>query len=126
MPAGAVLLKDQNRQEVKGTVYHVEQKSEIEWQINCEKEGGMEGLMLFSMMEQFPMDFLAPSFYCCKHPNSNFRARRIVNRCLPDGHIGLQNQLLTIRKGEETQQIELDTPEAVQEALRKYFGIVFS
>lgn len=123
MPAGALLLSDGSRRRVKDTWFRVRQISHHEWEISREKEDGEEGLVRFTEQEQYPMDFVAPSFFCCKHPDSYFRARRIVNRCLADGNMRLWDDTVTIEKDGKTEQVVFKDGEELREGLRKYFGI---
>lgn len=122
-PKGLVALEE-GIQEIGGVKFRVATLGNNIWQIEREYEDDFSRMLYFELKEAVEIDFNLPNFYCAKNENVIFSSRIVCNLMTEDGNIGLNDRVLTIKKGNETVTKEFQTKEEVFAGLKEYFGLV--
>jgi N-hydroxyarylamine O-acetyltransferase len=86
-------------------------------------DAGKERLLQFSEKPCDPIDFLALSEYQSKSKNSGFKRTRMLNILTESGSKSINGNVLRIHDNGTVAETTLDTPEALQAALKEHFGL---
>lgn len=75
--------------------------------------------------ERMPLvDREVANWFTSTHPSSIFRKEPLIARALPDGgRVTLRGNVLTVRTRESVEREELDSEDALDDALRTHFGL---
>ncbi len=87
------------------------------------KEDEWRRLYSFTEEEQLEKDYIAPSFYCEKYPDSYFRQFDMVHIFTEDGRKSVEGRELRIFAPEGVTVYEPATEQAYEELLKIHFGI---
>ena len=123
-PKGLMPLEEEPVQTVSGAKFHVAAEG-CYTHIQRFHEGSWANMIAFADVPCIPEDFTARLYYAAMHPQSSFVTRKTVNLCLPcGGSKALTGNHLTIRRGGEVFEADLETEEAYNKALQEEFGII--
>jgi arylamine N-acetyltransferase len=127
MPAEALVLEDEFKQEVRGMSYHFEKRPNNRWTLFREtSEKKIEPIVNFSEIPSEPVDFVTPNYYNSTYPDSMFVKNRIANARFEDGHASIgDGNFRLVRGGEET-TIPVESKEHEFALLKEHFGIVLA
>ncbi|MEQ8154318.1 MAG: arylamine N-acetyltransferase [Clostridiaceae bacterium] len=92
-----------------------------------QKEKGKEWTRLYGFTEepQLDIDYIMPSFYCEKHPDSDMNKFMKISIFTDTGRVSLVDRTLIISDGANgLKQSTLERSEEIIEVLKKYFGII--
>lgn len=111
------LVQTQNGEE-----YRFTRDARHGWILWDKKNGQWREFVCFTDDEAFEVDFLQPSFFCEKHPDSVFNKQRMIAIKTPEGRKTLDGSVYKVFRGETLADIEEDVPECrIGEILRKEF-----
>ena len=124
-PRFPLLLKAGLVQEGFGESYRFEYEKELGWVLYEQTHGEWKRYFSFTEEWQFDIDFIQPSFYCEKHPDSIFNKGLIVAVKTPDGRKSIDKNCFKRFVGRELAEIRdgLSSDE-IKEILSLEFGIV--
>ena len=95
-----------------------------EYQVQIDLLGQWVGLYQLSMQEQAPADWEMANYYMSTHPESPFTFNLMAARPVGDRRYGLLNNTLRIHRSDgATELCILKTAEALEDVLRRDFGI---
>jgi N-hydroxyarylamine O-acetyltransferase len=123
-PNRALKLDDPNPQSCGANTFIFEKKDGKNFIIYRLTDEGREQLLMFSDEPVDPVDFLALNEYQSKNKNSGFKRMRMLNRSTENGAVSLNDNMLRIHKDGQVEEILLDTPEKLKQAIENYYGIV--
>ncbi|MCL1805615.1 MAG: arylamine N-acetyltransferase [Clostridiales bacterium] len=124
MPAGALLLKEGDLQEVWGVTYRFERRPHHRWTLFREtSEKVMEPMIGFTEVPSEPVDFLTPNYHTSTHPDSLFTRTRMANIRFDDGFASINTEKFHIVRGERDETTEIQSKEQEFALLKEYFGI---
>ena len=125
-PRTPLLLEIGTVQEQFGESYRFERDDELGY-ILCQcADGKWERLYSFTTEHQYEIDFVEPSFYCEKHPDSPFNKKAIVAMKTEDGRKTVADRDYKVFSGGELVHLEENIGDArFYEILTKEFGIFF-
>ncbi|MEA4966414.1 MAG: arylamine N-acetyltransferase [Oscillospiraceae bacterium] len=93
----------------------------------CRRTGnGWEPVLAFEDRPFEEADFALLNFYCSNSPDVLFTRQRVVNLTTEEGHRGILDNRLTVTRAGQSVVTELDTADALEQALEHYFGIRIS
>ncbi|MBR5380989.1 MAG: arylamine N-acetyltransferase [Oscillospiraceae bacterium] len=96
-----------------------------ETMLNRETPDGGEALISFSTAQCDARDFLPLNYYYDYAPASYFRSKRMVNLRTEDGFAAIDGDRLRLRSGGTVKETRLTTPQEINDALTRHFGIDF-
>jgi N-hydroxyarylamine O-acetyltransferase len=95
------------------------------WRMQARLRDGWKSLYRFDMQRQHPIDYEAPNWYLCTHPQSHFVANLVAARAAPDRRYALLNRELAVHhlRG-ETERRTLHSVDELIDTLERDFLIV--
>ena len=112
-------------QEQFGESYRFERDVELGWVLLQLRGEEWQRLYSFTTEHQYEVDFIEPSFYCERHPESPFNKKEIVALKTIDGRRTIDGRSFKVFSGETLISIEENmSDERLIEVLRNEFGIV--
>ncbi|MBU2702721.1 N-hydroxyarylamine O-acetyltransferase [Sporomusaceae bacterium BoRhaA] len=94
--------------------------------ILCMRESGKDWKKIYGFTEepQLDLDYVMPSFFCEKHPDSEHNKFRKISIFTANSQIGLvDNELKVYKNAKIDQKKRLQNEEEIHEVLRTVFGI---
>lgn len=140
MPPGAVEFAEGVRQVVDGETFWFEQIDDYWWLLRRMTKGTSEtggvgpydpatidlirevDVMMISVAEYYPPDYLAPNRACGEGPNARFRGRVMVSLRTPTGSKGLSSDMFTVIENGVRTRTPV-TPEEIPAILKEHFNI---
>lgn len=123
-PIFPVNLETAEEQKIGGEIYRVDKDDFLGTVIHQCIDGVWDRLFSFTDEPQLDIDFVMPSFYCEKHPDSPFtKGYMIAVLTEYGGKNALNENKLSYWDENGKHKIVLDSDEAIKEALVKYFGL---
>lgn len=111
-------------QEQCGETYKLEYDGKDGWTLFELHDGEFQRFFSFTEEFQYDIDFLLPSFYCEKHPDSLFNKEMIVAIKTEGGRKTVNHRTYKIFEGEEITHIEENmTDERRRAVLKDEFGL---
>ena len=112
-------------QEQFGESYRFERDAELGWILLQQRGEEWNRLYSFTTEHQYEVDFVEPSFYCERHPDSPFNKKEIVAIKTIDGRKTVDGRTFKVFSGENLLSIEENmSDERLFEVLNTEFGIV--
>lgn len=102
-----------------GESYRLDRDDFLGWVLMDEHHGQWQKFYSFTEEPQIPADYIAPSFYCEKHPDSPFTAQEMFSLKTAEGRITLDGNLYKEFKGDSVFAKEL-TEEEMPAAYAKF------
>ena len=123
-PRDPLLLKESIEQVCSNGTFKFKRDSFLGW-VLCEKiEDEWMPYYAFTEEEQLDIDFIQPSFYCEKHPDSPFNKSPMVAMKTPNGRRAINDHDYKVFEGGELAHIEENVTDArLYEILKQDFGI---
>ena len=123
-PRFPLLLQEGAVQYGDGEAYKLEKEPFLGWVIYELREDAWRPYYAFTEEEQLPIDFIQPSFYCEKHPDSPFHQSVMVAIKTSYGRRAVNGRDYKVFRGDELVSIEENiSDERLYEILREFFGI---
>ena len=122
-PRLPIRLEENTVQEQYGETYRLKKEPFLGWVLEDLHHGQWRNFYAFTEEPQLNVDFIAPSFYCEKHPDSPFTAQEMFSLKTADGRITLDGNIFKIFSGDSVTVHELQTAEAMADAYKK-FGLI--
>lgn len=123
VPRQAVKLVNGLEQEICGTIYRMDWEDFYGWVLNENYKGEWRRIHSFTLEPQLPIDFVMPSFYCEKHPDSIFNRAPMLSIKTPEGRITLDGNLFKIFTPNGIEQFIADSTEVMSDRLKLLFGL---
>ena len=124
-PREPLLLKEGLVQECFGESYRFEREEFLGWVLYEMHDGIWQKYLSFTEEKQLDIDFIQPSFYCEKHPDSIFNKQNMVALKTSTGRKTVDGNTFKIFEGANLVYIkEKLTRAELDEILSKEFGIV--
>lgn len=124
-PRFPLILKEGLVQEGFGESYRFEYEKELGWVLYELTHGEWKRYFSFTEEWQFDIDFIQPSFYCEKHPDSIFNKGLIVAMKTPNGRKCIDKDCFKRFVGRELVEIKEGlSSDEIKEILSLEFGIV--
>lgn len=125
-PRMPLILEEGTTQEQLGESYRFERDGELGWVLSELADGEWRRLYSFTDEHQYEVDYIEPSFYCEKHPDSPFNKTAIVAIKTLHGRKTVADRDFKIFEGGELVHIEEGVGDArFAEILKNEFGICF-
>jgi len=121
-PREPVKLQEGLEQTQFGENYKFRKDSFLGWVLMDFRKGVWRDLYSFTEEPQLTVDFIAPNFYCERHPDSPFNKKEMFSLKTPEGRITLDGNVYKEFKSTGVTVHEL-TPEQMGEAYAR-FGLV--
>ena len=115
-------LEESTEQPQCQELYKLEKEPFLGWVLWDYHKNAWRKFYAFTEEPQLPVDFVAPSFYCEKHPDSPFNKQEMFAVKTPDGRITLDGNVLKIFHGDTPQVIVLESDADKEAACQNYFG----
>lgn len=123
-PRVPLLLKAGITQEYFGECYRFEREDFLGWVLYEKHEGSWRKYLSFTEEKQLDIDFIQPSFYCEKHPDSIFNKALMVAIKTPSGRKTVDKDVFKIFEGNSLVYIKENlTDTELEEILSAEFGI---
>ncbi len=107
-----------------GACYKFEKEPFLGWVLYEKHEGEWRRYYAFTEEEQLDIDFIQPSFYCEKHPDSPFHQSIMVAIKTPTGRRAINGRDYKVFEGETLTYIEEQTSDdRLYAILKEFFGI---
>jgi N-hydroxyarylamine O-acetyltransferase len=124
MPAGALVLEEDTRQEMRGSFFHFKKRPNNRWVLYRETSTDqIDPVVQFVETPAEEVDFITPCFYSSTHPDSMFTKSRIANMRYKDGFASISNGQFRLLTGEGDTSIPIESTEHEFELLKEYYGI---
>ncbi|SFA84064.1 N-hydroxyarylamine O-acetyltransferase [Acetitomaculum ruminis DSM 5522] len=125
MPAGAVHLVENERQEFKGEYFWFEKLNQVEWILWRENnEGKFEANLVVSTIARDELDFLSLNLVMSTGKDSLFTKVPYISIRTKEGHNSIkEGNKLIIEKNSVIEEKILENDDELFDALEKYFGI---
>lgn len=136
MPAGALVMRDEETQDIRGDLFTPRRVDESWWavdRVTKSKEDFFDDDIpsrrqtelefCVAEVEDFDFDLLNVAL---SQPGQLFSDHLIANLRTERGHIALMDDVLTIREDGEKRRVELDWKAGVRDVLSDYFGLRFT
>lgn len=123
-PRWPLRMSEGEVQEQQEERYRLEKDDFLGWVLKDLHHGAWQLFYSFTMEEQLPVDFIAPTFYCEHHPDSPFNKEEMFSLKTAQGRITLDGHLYKEIAGGQVTARQL-TEEEMPEAYRK-FGLTFA
>lgn len=125
-PRAPLLLEEGIEQECGSGSFCFSRDAFLGWVLNEKVDGEWMPYYSFTEEEQLDIDFIQPSFYCEKHPDSPFNKSPMVAIKTPNGRRAINDHDYKIFQNGELVHIEENITDArLYEILEKDFGIVW-
>lgn len=133
MPAGALLLKENEEQLIREESYWALRNDDAWWRIERTTRAALDSYddavpsrrqteleLCTAAVEEQDFDALNKFF---AGPGTLFHDHEVVNLRTENGYRGLKDNVLTLREGADKQIVKLDSLEDVNAALAEHFGM---
>lgn len=110
-------------QEQFGESYRLNREPFLGWTLSDLHHGQWRNFYAFTEEPQLNIDFIAPSFYCEKHPDSPFTTQEMFSLKTADGRITLDGNVFKIFTANGVEVHQLQTEDEMRQAYAK-FGLV--
>ena len=125
-PRMPLLLEEGIEQECSNGSFYFTKDGFLGWVLNEKVDGEWKPYYALTEEEQLDIDYIQPSFYCEKHPESPFNKSPMVAIKTPDGRRAINDRDYKIFEGGELVHIEENiTDERLYEILKTDFGIAW-
>jgi len=126
VPRLPILLKENTVQSQGTCQYKMTREDFFGWVLWEKYQEEWRRVYSFTLEPQLPLDFVMPSFYCEKHPDSPFNKAPMISLKTPDGRKSLDGRIFkTVYVYTVTQYIP-KTAEEFRSALLEYFGLALT
>ena len=105
-----------------GEIYRLDRDDFYGWVISDWHHGAWRRFYGFTEEPQLNIDYVMPSFWCEKHPDSPFTSAYMLSIKTPDGRKTLDGNVFRVFAGEEVTETTLSDAE-IPEVLDTVFGI---
>ena len=123
-PRIPLLLEEGAVQEYFGEAYRFERDADFGWVLYEFTHGEWKKYFSFTEDKQLDIDFVMPSFYCEKHPDSKFNKAVMVAMKTENGRKSVDGSVYKNFVGKELSYIEENmSSERVSEILKNEFGL---
>lgn len=123
-PRVPLLLEEGIEQEAMGECYRFIREPFLGWVLYEKKEGEWRRYYSFTEEEQLDIDYIQPSFYCEKHPDSPFHQSVMVAIKTPTGRCAINGRDYKVFAGDSLVSMEENvSDERLYTLLREVFGI---
>lgn len=126
IPRRPYLLAPGQEDHQNGEVYKLEAEAFLGYVLYEKKSTGFRPLYSFTLEPQIPADYIAPSFYCEKHPDSIFNKQAMVHIFTKDGRKSIDGNIFKIfTKGADGTQVntaEIEGKADFDHILKTHFG----
>lgn len=119
-PRLPIRLEENTVQEQYGESYRLTREPFLGWVLEDLHHGRWRNFYAFTEEPQLNVDFVAPSFYCEKHPDSPFTAQEMFSLKTADGRITLDGRVFKQFTQDSVTATELQTEAQIQEAYLKF------
>lgn len=119
-PRLPIRLEEHTVQEQYGETYRLTREPFLGWVLADLHHGQWRNFYAFTEEPQLNVDFIAPSFYCEKHPDSPFTAQEMFSLKTADGRITLDGNVFKTFSEGSVEARELKTEAEMQAAYRKF------
>lgn len=123
VPRRAILLQEGLEQTQNGHIYCMEKDSFFGWILTERHQGTWRRVYSFTTEVQLDIDFIMPSFYCERHPDSIFNKNAMLSIKNPNGRVTLDGNILRIFADSAMNETTLSSSAQLQKALLDYFYI---
>lgn len=123
-PTRPLMLKYDSVQQADGTDYRFVKDAALGNVLQYLHHGQWEPYFSFGNEENYPCDFIAPSFFCEKSPDSVFNKGMMLHIFEKEGRTSLDGTKLKRFRSSGVELVELESPQQVFNTLRDCFGIV--
>lgn len=121
-PKGLVDLETEEIQVIDGVSFRVAREG-LNFLISRLHDGQWIPTLRFADVPFEAVDFPFLLFFFSANPKSRFVTNRMVNLCQSDGSLALTDSHLTIRRGGQVIEKDLETEEEVTKVLQEEFGL---
>ena len=123
-PRLALLWEEGLIQRQGSEAYRLERDARLGWVLWEEKDGAWQRYFSFTEDVALDIDFIQPSFYCEKHPDSPFNKTAIVAIKTPDGRKAINDRTFRIfQNGALIHTEEIADDARFSGILKEHFGI---
>jgi N-hydroxyarylamine O-acetyltransferase len=123
VPRKAILLEEGAVQHDGFTPYKVMKDPALGWVLWEEYKGEWIRYYSFTEEPQLPIDYIMPSFYCERHPDSIFNKEPMVAIMTPSGRRTLDGNVFKDHTPEGTVQTVPATQAEYKQLMTDYFGL---
>lgn len=103
-----------------GESYQLNREPFLGWTLSDLHHGQWRNFYAFTEEPQLNVDFVAPSFYCEKHPDSPFTSQEMFALKTADGRITLDGNVFKRFTADGVEVTTLETPQQMAEAYAKF------
>ena len=122
-PRYPLLLEEGLEQTQGAECYRFTRDAALGW-VLLEKHGdGWRRYVSFSDERMFDVDYIQPSYYCEKHPDSPFNKKPIIAVKTPEGRRTVDGNVYKVWQGETVTETETLTPARYKAVLAEVFGL---
>ena len=122
-PKHPLLIEEGIIQEQFGETYRFEKDEFFGWLLTDYHKGEWKPYYSFTEEPQLDIDYVMPSFYCEKHPDSPFNKKFMIEIKTPDGRKTLNDNVFHIFKSGNMDELVIDNDELLRNILREHFYI---
>ena len=119
-PRLPIRLEEHTVQEQYGETYRLTKDPFLGWVLEDLHHGKWRNFYAFTEEPQLNVDFIAPSFYCEKHPDSPFTSQEMFSLKTAEGRITLDGNVFKRFSDGSVEARELQTAAEMQEAYRQF------
>ena len=119
-PRLPIRLEEHTVQEQYGETYRLTKDPFLGWVLEDLHHGKWRNFYAFTEEPQLNVDFIAPSFYCEKNPDSPFTSQEMFSLKTAEGRITLDGNVFKRFSDGSVEARELQTAAEMQEAYRQF------
>ncbi len=122
-PKWPLIVQEGLMQEQFGESYKFEKEDFLGWVLYDFSGGEWKKIFSFTEEEQLNIDYIMPSFYCEKHPDSIFRTSNMISIKTADGRKTISDMIYRVFAGEDAVETVIENEEMLNRILKDEFGI---
>ena len=123
-PRKSLYLKMNETQNDGFNDYKITKDDSLGWVVNVREKGEWAPYYSFTEEPQLPLDYVMPSFYCEKHPDSVFNKEPMVAILTPDGRRSLDGtEFKKFVYGKDVVRTIPETEGEYKKLMSEYFGL---
>jgi len=122
-PRYPLILEEGLVQEQFGETYKFVKDDFYGWVLNDFYKGEWAPFFAFTEEVQLDRDYIMPSFYCEKHPDSPFHTKNIIAIKTSDGRKSINDMTFRISAGDDITETEITDNTMLKQILSDHFGI---
>ena len=122
-PRYPLILEEELIQEQFGETYKFVKDEFYGWVIKDYYKGECGSFFAFTEEVQIDKDYVMPSFYCEKHPDSPFNTKNIVAIKTPNGRKSINDMTFRISDGDDITETEITDKTMLNQIFAEHFGI---